>query len=228
MEKYEHRILKQEWLDTAYDLNGISGECLKYVSDAVSQKNENGERKNENDQMIIKNFLGPSFVYDSIVSNNFINRLKRAVEQAEGNRDEQRTESLNTILDVAKELRRKFERERESEVIRSIRYKSVNGKKVEVTTEELLNQIDIFLKEIDMEASAGFRVNGTIYTFLTDAKDKDDFIRRMETVSLKLSEYEKNKSPNSLEYIKEGFEVAKKDFESGDILGLDQKVTDGR
>ena len=144
--------------------------------------------------------------------------IERAIKIAEQAGDDEKKERLQNI-------KNKIDKLQSSAAIYGYRYQPGKENNVERRSDEsILSVIDRMFEELEQEASAGFLLNGEIYVFLTNAKDKNDFLKRLEVVSSKLEEYEKIKSPESIEYIKKAIEISKEDFETGDIQGMDKEV----
>lgn len=230
----EEMKLMEEWR-CLFSFDDASTECLEYIAGELSNE-EDGKRDTENDDLITNKFYferknqSNGFtekIYSSDLSEKFVKDLEQAIKESEEKGDRIRTEKLKTILNIATETKTKIERDAASKVIHNFRYRNLNREKILVEDETLVSNINRFFYELEQEASAGYALNSTIYVYLTNAKDKNDFLKRLEVVSSKLEEYEKSKSSESLEYIKEGIETSVKDFESGDILGKDTDV-DGR
>lgn len=146
------------------------------------------------------------------------NSIQLAIEKAEKEGNIEKKERLIIIRD-------KIDRVRRFATVYGYRYQPGKEHSVERKPDErTLSIIDRMFEELEQESSAGFALNNEIYVYLTNAKDKNDLLRRLEVVNSKLEEYEKLRSTESMEYIKKGIGEALDDFESGDILGVDKEV----
>jgi len=235
----ENKLLK-EWKHGNY-YNGferISTEFLDYIvgridSEVFDEQSGTSKRDTKNDYLITQFFYEEiedihtgmkRKEYRNDLSENFIKNAEKAIETAKANGDTERTEKLTTILKIASQLKTGIEREEASDVIHNFRYMHLNGEKIKIEDEKILAGINRFLEELDEEASAGLNLNNSIYTYITNAKDKDDLLKRLEVVNAKLQEYEKEKSEQSLGWANQSITLAVEDFENGDILGIDKDV----
>ena len=156
--------------------------------------------------------------FQNIAYGTNTNSIELAIERAEEAGNIEKKQRLINIRD-------KIERVRASATIYGHRYQPGKEHSVERKPDErILGMIDRMFEELEQEASAGFVLNSGIYVYLTNAKDKNDLLKRLEVVNSKLEEYEKAKSEGSIDYIKRGIGEAVQDFESGDILGIDKEV----
>lgn len=87
-----------------------------------------------------------------------------------------------------------------------------------IKDEELLNSFDGFLGELKEEAGAGFAAMNTLYVYLTNAKDKDDLLKRLNQVNGKLQEFAKENPEASLDILDTAAKTAAEDFENGTII----------
>lgn len=219
------------------NFSDISTELLGYVARQISEQivdKETGETKRdtEQDYLISQFFMNnitrdparPETIYDQRYSESFIRKLNEAIEDAKEKGDSERIENLSTILQVAHEVKTGIEREQSSRVIAGFRYETVNGKKNLVGDEKILFDINRFFDDLGKEASAGFALKNSIYVYLTNAKDKEDLLKRMEVITVKLEEYEKEKTGQSLDEVNRAIELAVNDYRNDDIRGIDKNV----
>ena len=186
------------------------------------------------DEAEIEDLIFSEQVIDGIKidKNNFQNiayrtdttTIEGAIEKAEKAGNNEKKEKLQAI-------RNKIDRLRGSATIYGYRYQPGKEHDVERKADEsVMDAIDAMFQQLGQEGSATFAGMNYIYVYLTNASDKTDLLKRLKTVDEKLDKYEEilkkayGKDSTYRDAMQGAITTAKEDFESGDILGLDEKV----
>ena len=133
-----------------------------------------------------------------------------ALADAKGN--SQREELLNRIKDLAHNIR-------VSATIFAIRYNKEAGGELKRRPDALFLEKISHILNTPVERGDNYSISNFVYIYLTNAKDIDDFIVRLDTINGLLEQYK--------DTLKEAYDIslkalvdkARKDVESGEILG---------
>jgi len=170
-------------------------------------------------------FFGQNYSLESI-----LHSVDLAIRLATEEKQEERVEILQSI-------KQKAERIKASAAIFAMRYNKENGK-IESNPDSLFTEwMESRLSEnqekqnnnqdVSLKSNESNTMKNYVYIYLTNAKDMDEFLKRLVNMQGFLGQY-KDLLKNAYEIeIQPILEQARIDFESGDILGIKKEEDEG-
>jgi len=206
----------------------------------ASEKEKGYVRKHiDNERKIVKERIINEAVEEYIKNTDeeTINKeIEESIKAAKESGDIEKAEKLENKKEKIEKLQNitnKAEKLRKSATIYGYRYQETienDSYKVERKPDEtLLSILDKMFEEIGKEMGAPYGVTNYIYAYLTNASDKTDLLKRLNIVDEKLDKYEEVLKEaygkgTYKDVMEDAITTAQKDFEGGDILGLDEEV----